>query len=732
MSGGCSPVRSWAVGALSFGFAALGAAPAYAGNAWLAPQSVFSTPITSIQRDPFFNRSALDVASDSAGDSIVAWIEQHPKASGSGTECQAMWTVRPAAGSFAAPQGLAPPMAFCTGQIDLAMNGSGAAVAAWKQGADIDAAIRPAGGAFGAPTTLSASAATDDPWVSVNAAGVAAVSWDDTNTGACAGLTPGVNWAFHASVRQPGGGFGPFETVCDVAHHPPPPAASGPTIFTPRVVVDPQGDVVATWVNSYNDGTNSHVAVESAYRPAGGTFTGATPQVLRDMLNPVAASGSFAADIGFDAQGRATAVWPFFNNLSGKTVIETAVRPPGASAVFSAPGPVSDPVAAGNSSSPRVAVDPATNTAVAVWVQCPSSCQVEGAVRASGAGFQTPQALSAPGASTTFGPLVAFDPSGGAIAVWSGPSPDIAGTQVQVTRRPVGVGQSFGAVTTISSADPSVSPAVSFDGEGNAIAVWEHDTTSPAGAILQYAGFDGAPPEIQSVSVPNGIAGRPVTFSANVLDRWSASTVTWSLGDGATATGSAVTHTYRRPGTYHVTITAADAVGNQSSTVATVTIGCASPPAGTRIGANCSVIASRPSVSHVAQSHSVWREGQKLATLARRNPKKPPVGTTFTFALNAPASVKLVFTRTVGGRKVAGKCVAPTTRNKSRRPCKRAITAGALTFARAHVGTDKIAFQGRLSHSKKLRPGRYTLAITATNTSGRATGRSITFTIVKR
>ena len=76
--------------------------------------------------------------------------------------------------------------------------------------------------------------------------------------------------------------------------------------------------------------------------------------------------------------------------------------------------------------------------------------------------------------------------------------------------------------------------------------------------------------------------------------------------------------------------------------------------------------------------------------------------------------------------------MAPTKRNKSRRPCKRAVTVGALTFARAHVGTDRIAFQGRLSHSKKLRAGRYTLAITATNTSGRATGRNVTFTIVKR
>jgi hypothetical protein len=478
-------------------------------------------------------------------------------------------------------------MTFCAGQIKAAMNANDTTVVAWKQGQDIVAAIRPPGGPFSPATTLSASTATDDPWASINNAGVAAVSWDDTNTGTCPGLTSGLNWAFHASVRQPGAGFGPFETVCDVK-----PAGSGPTIFTPRVLVDQQGDVVATWVNSFSDGVNSHFAVESAYRPAGGSFTGQTPQVLRDMVNPVGAAGSFAADIAVDAQGRATAVWPFFN--AGKTVIETATRPPGASSVFSSPGPVSDPLATGNANSPRVAVDPSSNTAVAVWVQCPSSCQVEGAARPSGGGFQTPQALSAGGATTTFGPLVAFDPSGGAIAIWSGPSPDIAGTQVQVTRRPPGLNETFGAVTTISKDDVSESPAIAFDGEGNAIAVWEHHTATPTSSVLEFAGFDGAPPDFQSVQAPAGVAGKPVSFSANVTDRWTTPTVSWNFGDGGTATGSSVTHTYAKHGTYHITITATDGVGNQSSSSTSVAIGCAPPPKGVKLDANCHRIKPPP------------------------------------------------------------------------------------------------------------------------------------------
>src|SRR5262249_56755026 len=125
----------------------------------------------------------------------------------------------------------------------------------------------------------------------------------------------------------------------------------------------------------------------------------------------------------------------------------TAAGRPGTSSLSSMPGPVPDPGATGSSTSRRWAIDPGSNTAVAVWVRCPSSCEVEGSARPSGGGFQTPQPLSAPGATTTFGPLVGFDPSGGAIAIWSGPRSDVPGAQVQVTRRPPGVNQTVRAGT---------------------------------------------------------------------------------------------------------------------------------------------------------------------------------------------------------------------------------------------------------------------------------------------
>jgi hypothetical protein len=136
-----------------------------------------------------------------------------------------------------------------------------------------------------------------------------------------------------------------------------------------------------------------------------------------------------------------------------------------------------------------------------------------------------------------------------------------------------------------------------------------------------------------------------------------------------------------------------------------------------------------PIVSNVRQSHRVWREGNRRASFARRH--RPPVGTTFSFSLNQQARVSFAFTQLVGGRKVKGKCVAPTRRNRHRRACKRTVTPGTLAFA-AHNGTNRVSFQGRVSASKKLGLGHYTVVITATNAAGqRSTPQRLSFTIVK-
>jgi hypothetical protein len=103
-----------------------------------------------------------------------------------------------------------------------------------------------------------------------------------------------------------------------------------------------------------------------------------------------------------------------------------------------------------------------------------------------------------------------------------------------------------------------------------------------------------------------------------------------------------------------------------------VTTGAASQPV--------TVVAPPPTITAAKQSASVWREGSKLAQISRRR-KAPPVGRTFSFVLNEPASVTLSFTQRVTGSSVHHMCVARTRRNARRRSCRRTVTVGRLSFA---------------------------------------------------
>jgi len=134
-----------------------------------------------------------------------------------------------------------------------------------------------------------------------------------------------------------------------------------------------------------------------------------------------------------------------------------------------------------------------------------------------------------------------------------------------------------------------------------------------------------------------------------------------------------------------------------------------------------------PTISSVHQSHSTWRLGLKLAQISAR--KKAPVGTTFSLSLNVPAAISFTFTQRVSGRKVRGKCVAQTKRKRRGPTCQRTVKAANLSFI-GHSGTNRVAFQGRISRSNKLKPGHYTLLITAENSAGHSSPHQLTFTIV--
>jgi streptogramin lyase len=135
-----------------------------------------------------------------------------------------------------------------------------------------------------------------------------------------------------------------------------------------------------------------------------------------------------------------------------------------------------------------------------------------------------------------------------------------------------------------------------------------------------------------------------------------------------------------------------------------------------------------PLLAAVRQTHRSWREGGRLARIARVH--APPLGTTFAFTLNERAGVIFDFREHVAGREVAGRCVAATRANARHRLCARTVGAGRLSFT-AHPGINRVAFQGRLSPARRLRLGRYTLIITATSSVGARSARAfLDFTIL--
>jgi hypothetical protein len=133
-----------------------------------------------------------------------------------------------------------------------------------------------------------------------------------------------------------------------------------------------------------------------------------------------------------------------------------------------------------------------------------------------------------------------------------------------------------------------------------------------------------------------------------------------------------------------------------------------------------------PLVQHARQSAARWREGSQLAHISRR---KTPTGTTFSFSLNERAAVTFGFIQLLP--QSAHNCLARTNNKIQRKSCNNTVTRGMLSLT-GHSGANNAAFAGRISRTNKLKPGRYELTITATNSTGqRSAPVSLSFTIVK-
>ncbi len=229
-----------------------------------------------------------------------------------------------------------------------------------------------------------------------------------------------------------------------------------------------------------------------------------------------------------------------------------------------------------------------------------------------------------------------------------------------------------------------------------------------------------APLLVTSSSLPAGTAGTPYEAQVEAtggtpLYRWSATGLPPGLSiDQASGriTGTPLTAICVRspcsqpPAHYEPTVTVTDSGGILASRQLTISL------AGKEVETGPGPAAVAPVVTKLKASHRVWRVGSGLARISKRhrgNRNALPVGTTFSFTLNVQATVAFDFARRLAGRK----------------------HAGSLSFS-GHPGVNKVVFQGRISRTNKLKPGRYTLTVTATSSDGqRSAPASLSFRVVR-
>ena len=218
----------------------------------------------------------------------------------------------------------------------------------------------------------------------------------------------------------------------------------------------------------------------------------------------------------------------------------------------------------------------------------------------------------------------------------------------------------------------------------------------------------------------------------------------WNFGDGTTGSGATTQHAYSTgvTTTFTVTLTVTDNANGIGSTSHTLQVTPAPGPAGsassggsiggttgtgttTTSGAGAGGVV-RPNVASLRVSpfafHAARRGPAALARIA--------TGTRVSFVLSERASLTFRIERARPGRRVGGRCVAVTRRNRNARHCTRyVLLAGKFTRA-GRAGANSFRYMGRLAgHALGL--GRYRLRVTATDLAGnRSLVRRVAFRIV--
>ena len=414
--------------------------------------------------------------------------------------------------------------------VSLAMDAAGDAVGTWVSAPSgdcpctIKAAVRPAGGSFATPVSLSSAGQTGhSAQVAMDAAGDAIVVWGDFNT-----AVPNVE----ASVLTAGGSFGsPIQVSTDAT-------ADNGGASSPGVAMDAAGAAVVVWHTAYVGGGR---AVDAARRPAGGPFT--APQMVTASTDDVPSFG-LNQQVAMSPDGHAAVAYTRRfacqsdsscngppDSTSEPEKIQVATAAPGAA--FGAPVDISPVVQntqtdfAPGVTGATVATDDSGDVAVG-WVDQPSSNSAGSAkvtVSEGGGSFGTSSLGGVNGSYLTW-PAVAFLPNRELVTEWL-----TNGFALDTASRPQG--GAFGSAATLAPSAYYLALATASNAEaasGDALAAWLVPGTQFGvhAALRPTGGNFGSPATLGSTS-----DGSTAWVTAAIDKTGDQSGVAWVDGDGA-------------------------------------------------------------------------------------------------------------------------------------------------------------------------------------------------------
>jgi hypothetical protein len=496
-------------------FVLLGPGQALAAPTWLAGESHDGAEAAT--------GIPADVATDSGGNSVAVWVAS----TGTGGEVRAAF--RPSGGPWGAPESLDGALSVLSVQPRVAVQPDGEFIAVWLASGDGNVlrwARHPAAGGWSDPATIGTISCCP---------GIAALLATADGTVTAIATDEGTPISF---TKEPGA-----DTFGGAEQGPP----SQGNVFAAAA----DGSVIAV----RDTFCSEQRCVAARRRPAGGPWPEADELVANvsssDVVNGLAVTANPDASY--------TAVWAETANPEG-------LAPPGR--VLSSDRGAGD---AGDWAASRLVantpddipgcggcVDVSTGPGgnqLALWKQ---GGAMNAALRGgAGNAWAAPEtAGTAPGNSQPYGAITA---GGVPIAAWD--SGFRAGV-VTGTHREGGawdpVELTGGPARGGFPAGTSFLGDLAADGQGDALSAWRDDNG------IQTAAFDATGPHFTAFTLPvGGSAGGALPFTAAAEDNWSGPpTISWSFGDGGTATGASVFHTYAAPGSYLATASAADGAGN--------------------------------------------------------------------------------------------------------------------------------------------------------------------------